>query len=426
MRDKMKAFSLFLVFTFLSGMTASCSRQNATDLGDASQSDNGTTYSAAPTSTPSPAPSPTPTSVPHLAKMVEYYDPSVIGPKTDGNNADRKSEDKYLYLECYDEYGNVIYTSEYYPEVHEMYTKSTYVNEEFEYSDDGKLIKEINQHEQVVTTTYDYDDQDRLVKETNVIEDKGASYPYTYILETSYDCDESGRVVKKSTVKMEEGEYLVSSFEESYTYDENGFLETETSHYTTQYYGEDGAFYVEDETWENRYTYDDQGNLIGEKKHSDGRYDEDNTYKYDDSGRLIEEKTAHRIIEGNKVYPYDHMDTYYEYEGDLLVKTTLERYGTYADIGGEYKADPVIHIYEYNDLGNVIYETIINKDGVIDPWEGVHWYSLEYLIYSYNEDDLLESIQSYWTQTDIPDLTVEDIMNEDCINGKKLYKYYYE
>ena len=392
MRDKMKAFSLFLVFTFLSGMTASCSRQNATDLGDASQSDNGTTYSAAPTSTPSPAPSPTPTPVPHLAKMVEYYDPSVIGPKTDGNNADRKSEDKYLYLECYDEYGNVIYTSEYYPEVHEMYTKSTYVNEEFEYSDDGKLIKEIYQHEEVATTTYDYDDQDRLVKETILIEGKDASYSYTYTVETSYDCDESGRVVKKSTVEMEEGEYLVSSSEESYTYDENGFLETETGHYTRQYYGEDGAFYVEDETWENRYTYDD-------------------------SGRLIEE---------NKVYPYDHMDTYYEYEGDLLVKTTQERYGTYADIGGEYKADPVIHIYEYNDLGNVIYETIINKDGVIAPWDGVHWYSLEYLIYSYNEDDLLESIQSYWTQTDIPDLTVEDIMNEDCINGKKLYKYYYE
>ena len=423
MRNKTKCMAMLIVLAFSLGLAASCSRNTAGDLNASSVSNSDAVQSSSATPTPSPIPTPTPE--PRLVQMVIYYDPFVIGPKYDKDydcSDDRKSEEKYVYMERYDAQGNVVYTSIYDPERTNLNPKPAYTTNEYEFSDDGKLIakKYIFRNDEEYNSTYEYDEKDRLITETEVYEKNDSDYTYVHTTTISYEYDERNQLVKKSLVGIEEittptNEHveMTDALEDTtYEYDEEGRVIKET-HNATECRDDERVL---TDNWESVSTYDDRGLLIEEKKYYNGELQGTNTYQYNDDGFLIED-----IIQPG-IQNFVH--TYYEYSGDLLIKTTSDRYGRYYE-GGKYQMDPLIHVYEYNEQGDILTETISGEGNSHD--EGLDLYTLEYNVYTYNEDGLLESRQSYYAQTAYPDLTVEDLQNDDFFsNGKRLYKYYYE
>ena len=377
MRFNTKKLGLFLAFSIAAGVFTSCSFGTSEKDSNSSQTENIVSVSTESSSNPAPISTPTPTPEPYLAKAVAYFDPLVVGPNNSSqlDYFDRKSEDLPVILEEYDEHGNMIHREE----AQRIYSPPApytgYNVDDYIYDDAGHCIshskswKTLQKTEDISITVYEYDEKGHLIHEetTSYVSNDSEIIEYFY---------DKGQLLREERTSITK---------------ESGY-EVSVSYYTT-------------------YTYDDQGLLI-EKTEYESKYSgellvESYNYEYDSNGLMTKEE--HLTVYNELIH------TKMDYTDDgMLAKETCDR----ANVNF-----PVDYIYEYNDKSLVCTKTILNEKASNGP-DG-KFYSIEHQIYSYNEENMLESIQYYyyWGPSS---RNVEDIITEEFADGVLLYKYYYE
>ncbi|MFR2534671.1 MAG: DUF6531 domain-containing protein [Clostridia bacterium] len=239
---------------------------------------------------------------------------------------------------------------------------------EYTYNKVGNIIEKIEDEKQIL---YEYDKNGNLTKQ---VEEDGKNTIYTY--------DSLDRVIKKQQIKdnkevVTQNIYdnvgnIIESIDGNgnsthYTYDALNHLIKETNalgysmNYTVDRIGQTNSKRLQDGKSVIEYKYDTKGNILLEKQ----RYDEsdfldtiEKTYEYDKVGNLTKEIDG----EGNiTTYEYDKLNRIIKVV-DAQNHATEKIYDIWDNLIEE-RNEQVIHRYVYDDMNNLLKETITeNKE----------------------------------------------------------------
>lgn len=248
-----------------------------------------------------------------------------------------------------------------------------YLREEFEYDNDGNMIKSIifSRGNQVETCIYEHNDEGLVTKETyHSVENEDFVIIYTY--------DDHGRIIN-----INDGDAI-----ETYEYNAQGLLTKKNRHY------EDGGEQVE------TYAYDSGENLIENLTYENGVRRFSKTYTYDENNKKTEFLSQQFLSSGTL---YSRMVYEYDSEGKEIRSTEYQT---------SQNTDPAaVKVSLYDENGNLVRTTWTYRGG-------------SSLIYVYEYDSLNRKIR--WTEEN-PDegTTVSEFITYDE-NGNVIKRVLYD
>lgn len=231
------------------------------------------------------------------------------------------------------------------------YDAESKISREYEYGDDGKLIKESQAKEGDDSYVWQYDADGLIISE------EWTRPAYGDVIESvyAYEFDGAGNPVAAS---YQEGSFHFDAWKREYA-DGKLAKETEFSHstaYKGQTYMSGVKEYAPDGT--SKYTtYDEKGNETGYFEYDangnitvDRNSEYELDYEYDENNHVI--KVFNTANGTTFVYEYD-------YEGNQVIDKEI-----YSD-GSESYGNTRIYAYEYDEFGNLVKSVRSTKAGEV-------------------------------------------------------------